>query len=79
MPMRWRMVAWKSWTWILSSTGAEAEVVGAADGVAGFHAAAGHPHGEAGGVVVAAIAFLAHGGAAELAAPDDEGFIEQAA
>ena len=40
--------------------------------------AAGHPHGEAGRVVIAApTALLTDGGAAELAAPDDKGLIEQ--
>ena len=59
--------------------GAEAEIVGAADGGAGFDAAACHPHGEAGGIVVASVAFFTHRRAAELTAPDDERFIEQAA
>ena len=45
----------------------------------GLDAAAGHPHGEAVGVVVAAVAFLRHRRAAELAAPDDQGLVEQAA
>ena len=59
-------------------------VSGAVDG-AGLDAAAGHPHGVGFGVVVAApgateggIAFH-HGGAAEFSAPDDEGFIKEAA
>ena len=55
---------------------------------AGFDACAGHPHGEGVGVVVAAdeaffefgvFVVLHHGGASEFAAPDDEGFIEEAA
>jgi hypothetical protein len=46
--------------------GMEAEVIGLADDDAFFHAAAGHPHGETIGVVVAAVAFLGHGCAAEL-------------
>ena len=61
----------------------EAEVVGLAVG-AGFGAAAGHQGGEGLGVVVAAgltaeggVGFD-HGGAAEFAAPDDEGFVEEA-
>ncbi len=59
--------------------GAEAEVVGGADGGAGFDATARHPHREAGRIVVAAVAFLAHRRAAELTAPDDERLIEKAA
>ncbi len=62
-----------------------AEFVGGAVDGAGLNAAAGHPHGEGFGVVVAAagaaeggVAFD-HGGAAEFAAPDDEGFVEEAA
>ena len=59
--------------------GAQAEVVGAADRLAAFDAAAGHPHREAGGVVVTAVALFGHRGAAEFAAPDDERVLEQAA
>ena len=59
--------------------GAQAEVVGAADGLATFDASAGHPHRKARGVVVAAIAFLGHRGTAEFTAPDDEGVFEQPA
>ena len=59
-------------------------VIGFADGLTGFDAAAGEPHGEAAGVVVATEAFwgevaLAVNGAAKFAAPDDEGVIEEAA
>ena len=61
----------------------EAEVVGLAVG-AGFGAAASHESGEGLRVVVAS-GFSAegrvgfdHGGAAEFAAPDDEGFVEEA-
>src|SRR5207253_2928544 len=50
--------------------GSQADVVGRADGLAALHAAAGHPHREAEGVVVAAVPFFAHRRAAELAAPD---------
>ena len=60
----------------------EAEVIGLAVG-SGFDAAASHEGGEGLGVVVAAsfateggVGFD-HGGAAELAAPDDEGFVEE--
>ena len=61
-----------------------AEVVGLAVTGAGLHAAAGHPHGEATRVVVAAgfgaVPFaLAGDAAAELAAPDDERVLEQPA
>ena len=68
--------------------GFEAEVVGGAVGCSGFDAAAGEPHGEAVVVVVAAVDFAGIGtglgefddwGAAEFAAPDDEGFVEHAA
>ena len=41
-------------------------------------AAAGEPHGEAEGVVVSAVRALGHGGATELAAPNDERLVEQA-
>ena len=54
-------------------------VVGGAVDRAALDSAAGHPHGEAIGVVVAAVGPLGHRGAAELAAPDDQGAIEQAA
>jgi hypothetical protein len=59
----------------------EAEFVRAADAHAAFEAAAGEPHGEGVDVVIAAggFAHLAHRRAAEFAAPDDDGVIEQAA
>ncbi len=59
--------------------GAEADGVGGAEEGAALDAAAGEPGGEAVGVVVAAGAALGHGHAAELAAPDDERALEQAA
>ena len=60
--------------------GVEAEFVGFAEGGTALDAAAGEPHGEGVGVVVAAVvAALDHGGAAEFAAPDDEGVLEEAA
>ena len=61
--------------------GAEAEFVGLTVDGAAFEAAAGEPHGEGVDVVVAAGGFadFAHGGAAEFAAPDDDGVIEEAA
>src|SRR5262249_54870483 len=61
--------------------GGEAELVGGAVDVAAFDAAAGQPHREAVVVVVAAAegGQFGDGGAAELAAPQDEGAVEQAA
>ena len=61
--------------------GGAAEFVGLADADAALDAAAGHPHREAVGVVVAAGALGVLGGRlpAELAAPDDERLVEQAA
>ncbi len=67
--------------------GGEAEFVGRAVDVAGFHAAAGHPHGETVVVVVAPVHLpgiragsgkLDGGRAAEFAAPDDERFVKHA-
>ena len=55
------------------------EVVGGTDGLSTLNAATGHPHREAGGIVISSVALFAHGGATELAAPDHEGFFEQAA
>ena len=58
----------------------EAEVVGDAVDMAFFEAAPSEPDAEAAVVVIAPIvAALDHGSAAELAAPDDEGVVEQAA
>src|SRR5438105_1947587 len=61
--------------------GGAAELVGLADAGAARDAAAGQPHGEAVRVMIAAGPFLELGGglAAELAAPDDQGLVEQAA
>src|SRR5436189_3178545 len=60
---------------------AEAQFIRRADADAGPCAAAGEPHGEGVDVVIAAdlLAHLAHRRPAELAAPDDERVIEQAA
>lgn len=58
--------------------GVETELVGCAMNDAPLDTAAGHPGGEAEGVVVAAVAVLRAGGAAELGRPDNEGVIEQA-
>ena len=58
--------------------GVEAEVIGFAEGQAGFYAASGQPHGEGVRVMVASVvAALHHRGAAEFAAPDDERVVEQ--
>src|SRR5437660_8500381 len=57
----------------------EAKLVGCAVADAAFEAAAGHEHGEAVRVVVAAVAGFGDGSAAEFTAPDDGGLIEQAA
>ncbi len=56
----------------------QSEVVGGTDGLSTLNAAAGHPHRKAGGIVVSSVALFAHGGATELAAPNHEGFFEQA-
>ena len=54
-----------------------AVVVGEAVVHAAFDAASGHPEGEAFVVVIATVGALAVRGAAELAAPDDEGVLEE--
>jgi hypothetical protein len=70
----------------LVGDGFVAEFVGGTVGVSWAGTAAGHPDGEGGGIVVASdeghfatAAVFAHGGAAEFAAPDDEGIIEETA
>src|SRR5690348_8933262 len=63
----------------LAIDGGTGDWVGGAVAVSAFDAAAGHPHGEAAGVVIAAVVALAVGGAAELAAPDDQGVLEHVA
>ena len=60
----------------------EAEVIGGAMRDARPHTAAGKPQGEAAGMMVASRLdgiplALAHDAAAELAAPDDEGLVQQ--
>ena len=57
------------------------ELVNLSNGLAGLDAASGEPHGEVLDVVVAAGQFLdlAHGGPAELAAPDHQRVVQQAA
>src|SRR5207245_10635850 len=56
------------------------QLVGAAEVDAGLDPAAGQPHRKGVDMVVAtdALAHLAHGSSAELAAPDDQGPIKQA-
>ena len=78
-PSAARMVACRSRNWMRAFDGHQADLVGGADALAGLHAAAGHPDGEAGGVVLAAIVALHHRRAAKFAGPDDERRVEQAA
>src|SRR6185295_14830720 len=59
--------------------GAKSDGVGGADDLAAFDAAAGHPDAEAVWIVVAAVGAFAHGHAAEFAAPNDKGGVEEAA
>src|SRR5690349_16052064 len=59
--------------------GVEAKFVGDAVGDAAFDAAAGEPDGETVDVMIAAIAALDAGRAAEFRAPDDERLVEHAA
>ena len=84
MPRQCRIVAFRSWTWTGSADDVVAEVVGLAVGDARLDAAAGQPDGEAARMMVAAVVVggqraLAVDGAAELAAPDDQRVVEQAA
>src|SRR6185312_11777171 len=57
--------------------GGAADLIGLTDARTALDAAAGHPHGEAEGVVVAPGALFVLGGglAAELSAPDDQGLV----
>ena len=75
------MVACRCLTWKAIGDGSAAQFVGLADGHAAFDPAAGHPHGESIGVVIAAGALGVFRGrlASELAAPHDQRFVEQAA
>src|SRR4051812_21311180 len=59
--------------------GLEADRVGGADDLSPLDAAAGHPHREAEVVMVAPATRFGLGGAAELASPEDERAVEQAA
>ena len=84
MPSRCSIVACRSCTSTGSLDDVVAEVVGLADGHARLDAAAGQPHRERARMVVAAqevraVARLVHRRAPELAAPDDQRVVEQAA
>ena len=57
----------------------QADLVGRADRDPSRHSAAGHPHREAGGIVVAAVSLLAHRSPSKLTTPDHECRIEQPA
>lgn len=57
--------------------GVKSEFIGCTDGLPASDAPTGHPHREAGGIVVTAVAFLAHGCATELASPHHEGLFEE--
>src|SRR5205823_5002394 len=59
--------------------GAKAEFVRGAVAGPALEAAPGHEHGEAVGVVIAAVAAFGDGGAAEFTAPDNGGFAQKAA
>jgi hypothetical protein len=59
--------------------GMEPNLVGLSDNDPLLDATASHPHGEAVRVMVAAVAFLGHRGAAELSSPDDKRLFQQAA
>src|SRR5437762_14047578 len=57
--------------------GAEAEFVRGAVAGPALEAAAGHEHGKAVRVVIATVAAFGDGGAAEFAAPDDGGLVQE--
>ena len=84
MPRQCRIVAFRSLTWTGFCDDVVAEVVGLAVDDAALDAAAGQPHAEVARVMVAAVVVLGQralrvDGAAELAAPDDQRVVEQAA
>ena len=51
--------------------GSKAEFIRGANGLATFDPATRHPHGEACGVVISAIAFFTHGSTAKFATPNN--------
>ena len=57
--------------------GVESDFVSGADDLSALDASAGHPHGEAGGVVVASVTFFGHGGAAKFSSPDDQCIVQK--
>ena len=59
--------------------GIQAQFIGCTDGLTTLDSASGHPHGESGRVVIAAISLLAHRRATKLAAPHHQGLVEQSA
>lgn len=56
--------------------GVQAQFIGGPDGLAPLDSASGHPDREAGGIVIAAISFLAHGRSAKLTTPNDQCVLE---
>jgi hypothetical protein len=57
----------------------QTNVIGRAVSVSGADSSTGHPHGEAGGIVIAAVALLAHRSPTELAPPHDQRLIQKSA
>ena len=55
----------------------QTQFVGFAYDLSAFYPATGHPHGEAGRVVIPSVSFLAHRRAAKFTAPDHEGFVQK--
>ena len=72
-------MAWRSWTWTRSTSARRPTASVAPWTVPPLMPAAGDPDGEAVRVVVAALAPLGHRHPAELAAPDDQGVVEEPA
>src|ERR1700730_16135905 len=58
---------------------AQTDLIGRTDVLPAFYTTAGHPHGEAPGIVIAAVALFIEWRAAELSAPDHQSLIEHAA
>src|SRR5258708_26914181 len=59
--------------------GAKSDLVGCADVLAAFDSAAGHPHTESPGIVIASLALLIEWRSAEFTAPDDQRILQQPA